>query len=165
MFEHLKQKNKMQKIIENPGLQHLAQRTLIYLDKTSIASFRFVNQDCKNIVDDPIFSLKKLSQLVDVPKDLIENWKKIVQKILGDDSVKQEITLELFKMYCTSDAKYPLDLSYKLAKAKSKPDLVTAILENADPQSYMIMPKPLYGNLRPIHLASAWLCASGKKLN
>ena len=67
----------MQKIIENPGLQHLAQRTLTYLDKTSIASFRFVNQDSKNIVDDPIFSLKKLSQLVDVPKDFIENWRKM----------------------------------------------------------------------------------------
>ena len=146
----------MQKIIKNPGLQHLAQRTLIYLDKTSMASFRFVNQDCKNIVDDPIFSLKKLSQLVDVPKDLIEIWKKIIQKCLGNDSVKQEITLELFHMYCTSETKYPLDLAYKLAKAKSKPDLVAAILENADPQSYMIVPESLYGNLRPIHLAAAF---------
>ena len=150
------QKNKMQKIIENPGLQHLAQRMLIYLDKTSIASFRFVNQDCKNIVDDPIFSLKKLSQLVDVPKDLIENWKKIIPKLLGNDSVKREITLDLFKMYCTSDAKYPLDLVYKLAKAKIKPDLVAAILESANPQSYMIVPEPLYGNLRPIHLAAGF---------
>ena len=86
----------MQKIIENPGLQHLAQRMLIYLDKTSIASFRFVNQDCKNIVDDPIFSLKKLSQLVDVPKDLIENWKKIIPKLLGNDSIQQEIGNHFF---------------------------------------------------------------------
>ena len=146
----------MQKIIENPGLQHLAQRMLIYLDKTSIASFRFVNQDCKNIVDDPIFSLKKLSQLSDVPKDLIENWKKIIPKLLGNDSVKQEITLDLFKMYCTSNAKYPLDLVYKLAKAKSKPDLVAAILENTNPKSYIIVPEPLYGNLRPIHLAAGF---------
>ena len=80
----------MENIIKNPGLQHLIRTTLNFLDKSSITSFRFVNQDCKNIVDDPIFSLKNLSQLVDVPKDLIEIWKKIIQKCLGDDSVKQE---------------------------------------------------------------------------
>ena len=101
----------MQKIIESPGLQHLAQKMLFYLDKSSIASFRSINQDCKIIVDDPMFSLKKLSQLEDIPKDLIENWKKIIQKLHDDnDDVKQEFTTELFKMYRTSDPKYPLEL-------------------------------------------------------
>ena len=146
----------MLKIIENPGLQHLAQRMLIYLDKGSIASFRFANQDCKNIIDDPMFSLKKLSQLEDVPKDLIQDWKKIIQKLHGNDDVKQVFTTELFKMYCKSDAKYPLELAYKLAESKDKPELVVAILENSNPKSYTIAPEIIYGNMRPIHIASAF---------
>ena len=145
----------MQNIIKNPGLQHIAQRMLIFLDKRSIVSFRSVNQDCKNIVDDPMFSLKKLSQLEDVPRDLIGNWKKIIQKFHGNE-VRQEFTTELFKMYRISGPKYPLELAYKLAEAKDKPELVTAILENSDPKSYMIAPTPLYGNLRPIHLTAAF---------
>ena len=99
---------------------------LIYFNKSSIASFRFINQDCKNVIDDPIFSLKKLSQLVDIPRGLNENWKKIIQKLHGNDNVKQELTSALFKIYFTSDAKYPLYFSYKLAEAKNKPDLVVA---------------------------------------
>ena len=97
---------------------------LIYFNKSSIASFRFINQDCKNVIDDPIFSLKKLSQLVDIPRGL--NEKKIIQKLHGNDNVKQELTSALFKMYFTSDVKYPLDFSCKLAEAKNKPDLVVA---------------------------------------
>ena len=65
----------MQNIIENPGLQHLAETMLTFLDKSSIASFQLVNRDCKNIVDDPLFSLKKLAQLDNVSKDMNENWK------------------------------------------------------------------------------------------
>ena len=87
---------------------------------------------------------------------MIENWKKIIQKLLATDEVKQEFTSELFKMYGESDAKYPLQLAYKLADAKDKPDLVVVILENSDPQSYMIAPEPLYGNLRAIHIAAAF---------
>ena len=67
---------------------------LIYFNKSSIASFRFINQDCKNVIDDPIFSLKKLSQLVDIPRGL--NEKKIIQKLHGNDNVKQELTSALF---------------------------------------------------------------------
>ena len=63
---------------------------------------------------------------MDIPRGLNENWKKIIQKLHGNDNVKQELTSALFKMYFTSDAKYPLDFSYKLAEAKNKPDLVVA---------------------------------------
>ena len=117
----------MEDIIRTPGLQHIIQTTLTFLDKNDIASFRMVNQDCQNIVDDPLFSLKKLSQLEDIPKDLIENWKMIIKNIQHNAvEIKKEITKELFKMFCTTDARYPLKLTYKLAETKSNPDLVTA---------------------------------------
>ena len=122
----------MEDIVKNPGLQHIIKTTLTFLDKSDIASFRLVNQHCKNIVDDPIFSLKKLSQLKDVPKDLIENWKKIIQNLqhANNAEIRQMIVMELVKMFCTTDAKYPLELAYKLAETKCNPDLVMAILEN-----------------------------------
>ena len=59
----------MEYIVKNPGLQHIMKTTLTFLD----TSFRLVNQDCKKIVDDQIFLLKILSQLRDIPKDLIRN--------------------------------------------------------------------------------------------
>ena len=81
----------MEDIVENPGLQHIIKTTLTFLDKSDIASFRLVNQYCKNIVDDPIFSLKKLSQLKDLPKDLIKSWMKNNPKsstCLGQDQAR-----------------------------------------------------------------------------
>ena len=132
----------MENIVKNPRLQHIIKTTLTFLDKSDIASFRLVNQDCKNIVDDPIFSLKKLSQLKNVPTDLIENWRKIIQNIKhAADEIKQEIATELIKMFSTTGARYPLELAYKLAETKSNPDLVTAILENSDPKSYVKAPR------------------------
>ena len=122
----------MENILINPGLQHIIKSSLIFLEKSDILSFRLVNQDCKNIVDDPIFSLKKLSQLKDVPKDLIKSWKKIIQNLqhANNAKIRQIIVKELVKMFCTTNAKYPLELAYKLAETKCNPDLVMAILEN-----------------------------------
>ena len=89
----------MEDILKNPGLQHIIKTTLTFLDKSDIASFRLVNQYCKNIVNDPIFFLKKLSQLKDIPKDLIENWMKTIQNLHHvSDKIKQEIANELIKI-------------------------------------------------------------------
>ena len=122
----------MESIVKNPGLQHIITTMLTFLDKSDIASFRLVNQDCKNIVADPIFSLKILSLLKDVPKDLIKSWKKIIQKLqhANNAKIRQIIVKELVKMFSTTNAKYPLELAYKLAETKCNPDLVMAILEN-----------------------------------
>ena len=98
----------MEDFVKNPGLQHIIKTSLTCLDKNDLASFRMVNQDCQNIVDDPIFFLKRLSQLKDVSKDLIENWKKIIKNLRHDsDEIKKEITKALFQMFCTTDAKWP----------------------------------------------------------
>ena len=114
----------MQNIIENPGLQHIVRNSLSCLDKKSITSFRLLNQDCKTIVDDSLFSLKKLSQIQNVPKDLIDDWKKIIRKLYyarASKELKQEFSSEFYKMYGKSEAKYPLELAYKLAETKTKP--------------------------------------------
>ena len=147
----------MEDIVKNPGLQHIITTSLIFLEKNDIASFRLVNQDCKNNVDDPIFFLKKLSQVADVPKHLIETWKKIIQNPQhATFEIKQKIAMELMKMFSTNLAKSPLELAYKLAESKSNPDLVKTILEISDPKSYVKAPKTLIGNLRPIHIAACF---------
>ena len=97
----------MQNIIEIPGLQHIVRNSLSCLDKKSITSFRLLNQDCKTIVDDSLFSLKKLSQLQNVPKDLIDDWEKIIRKLYyarASKELKQEFSSEFYKMYCKSEA-------------------------------------------------------------
>ena len=85
----------MEDIVKNPGLQHIVKTSLTCLGKNDLASFPMVNQDCQNIVDDPIFFLKKLSQLKDISKDLIDNWKKIIKNLQHDsEEMKKEITKE-----------------------------------------------------------------------
>ena len=106
----------MEKIVKNPGLQLIIQNILSCLNKNSIASFRLVNQDCRNIEDNPILYLKKVSQLEAVPKDLIEKWTKILQKLFNDIETKQAIAFELLKMYCTNNAKCPLELAYDIGE-------------------------------------------------
>ena len=139
----------MEDIVKSPGLQHIIKTTLTFLDKSDIASFRLVNQNCKSIVNDPIFFLKKLSQLKDTPKDLIENWMKTIQNLQNvSEEIKQEITNELIKMFFSTNAKYPLDLVYKLAETESNPELITAILEHSDPKSYVKATKNLIGNVK-----------------
>ena len=43
----------MEIIIQNQGLQHIVEKSLMCLDKKSINSFRLVNNDCKRITESP----------------------------------------------------------------------------------------------------------------
>ena len=70
--------NSMEDLLRNPGLQHIVEKSLKFLSHEDIASFRSLNQDCKNIVDCPGFYLMKLSHQENVPEDLIQEWKKLI---------------------------------------------------------------------------------------
>ena len=41
----------METIIQNQGLQHIVEKSLMCIDKNCINSFRLVNNDCKGIID------------------------------------------------------------------------------------------------------------------
>ena len=127
--------NKMESILQNPGLQHIVEKSLNYLDKKSIFQFRLVNSDCKRIADCPRLYLKKLSD--ENPSEaLIEEWEPYLEKIPSED-IKQRLTMELFKMYAQNCAKKPLELVDDLAIGKKKEDigLVTFIIGNSNPKS------------------------------
>ena len=87
--------------VQNPGLQHIIEKSLTFLDRESIAAFRSVNRDCRIITYCPTFYLKKLSQ-ENSSHELIENWKLLIQNI-QDEDIEQILAVELFKMYVTTD--------------------------------------------------------------
>ena len=55
----------METIIQNQGFQHIVEKSLMYLDKKSIISFRLVNNDSKRITESPrvlrVLKVRKLA--------------------------------------------------------------------------------------------------------
>ena len=46
-------------IINNPGLQHIIEKIFLNLDFADILACQLINKSCKEIVDNPMFWLKK----------------------------------------------------------------------------------------------------------
>ena len=168
--------NSMEGIIQNPGLQHIIENSLMCLDRKSIVAFQSVNQDCNSITDCPSFYLKKLSH-EETPTDLIENWEFLIKKI-PDEDVKQSIKMELRKMYFQKCAKRPLELVQEMAIALSVAQyegrqievdtkMLMFIIENSNPNWY-VMGKDFYagyGKFTLMHLAAfLGLSQSARKL-
>ena len=127
----------MEQIIQNPGLQHIVEKSLNYFDKKSIVQFRLVNEDCRRITDSPRLYLKKMSD-ENLSKGLIAKWEPLLKKISSED-IEQRITMELFKMYSEGDAKEPLELAQDLAIGKKVEDIqfITFIIGNSNPKSFV----------------------------
>ena len=49
----------MDQIIENPGFQHLTEKILLNLPFKDVISLQLVNKTLKEILDDPMFWIKK----------------------------------------------------------------------------------------------------------
>ena len=49
----------LEKIINSPGLQHIAEEIILNLDYNDIRTCKLVNSSCKDIVNKPMFWLKK----------------------------------------------------------------------------------------------------------
>ena len=142
-------------ILRNPGLQHIIEKSLKLLGHKDIATFRLLSQDCKNNVDCLNFYLMKLSHHENVPKDLIQEWKKIIEK-LNNDNVKHDLSMELFKMICQRLSKYPLKLAYDLSDEEKRLELAMFVIENSDKAIYVEAKDGETGNLSPIHLAAMY---------
>ena len=65
-------------IFNNPGLQHIAENIFGNLNYEDLEVCRTVNQSCKNILDEPIFWLKKFIRRGLSRKDQLD-WTKAVQ--------------------------------------------------------------------------------------
>ena len=53
----------MEKIISNPGLQHLAEKVFLNLDVGDLKICGEINQSCKQILENPMFWLGKFKYL------------------------------------------------------------------------------------------------------
>ena len=65
----------METIIQNQGLQHIVEKSLMYLDMKSINSFRLVNNDFKGITESPSFlRVLKVRKLASIIKGFLLNY-------------------------------------------------------------------------------------------
>ena len=155
-------------VTKTPGLQHLSEDIFKLLDKKSSLQCRLVNSFWKNVLEQPNFWLKKLSQedgkidmdqdqpdsdsdIIKVDSDRIAesqmlnnnvqtNWKMLAQ-CLVDDQFQQsyQFVLVLMKM---NEQKLiqPLEIVVKLQKSLKYSDLMKFILENEDIHSVGFTP-------------------------
>ena len=115
----------METIIHNQGLQHIVEKSLMYLDKKSINNFRFVNNDFKRITESPRvqrvlkgrlasvitgfwFNIANFDCQYDYEADLIRGtedialngeWKNRLFQFLHDQSLNQ-VKVDHFVLLC-----------------------------------------------------------------
>ena len=68
----------METITNNPGLQHIAENVFWDLDVKDLKICAQINQSCKQILDDAMFSLRKF---VCLSKTSQEEWVKLIQSV------------------------------------------------------------------------------------
>ena len=75
----------MEKIVSNPGLQHLAEKVFLNLDVEDLKICGQINQSCKQILEDAMFWLRKIGGL---SKESQKDWIKIIQSVKNSDNEK-----------------------------------------------------------------------------
>ena len=73
----------MEKIINNPGLQHLAENIFLNLNYEDLKKCQLINQSTKDILENPLFWIKKL-----IPKENQNDWIKAIQSAKKSDGAK-----------------------------------------------------------------------------
>ena len=72
--------NTMKSITKLPGLKHISEDIFKLLDEESLMDCRLVNNSWKEIVDQPMFNLKKLKlEYRDIPPSVHKSWKGLAQ--------------------------------------------------------------------------------------
>ena len=72
----------MEKIIRNPGLQHLAEEVFWNLNVEDLKVCAQINQSCKQILQNPLFCLRKFKNL---SKENKEDWINDIQSVNNSD--------------------------------------------------------------------------------
>ena len=75
----------MEKIISSTGLQHLVEKIFLDLDVEDLKISGQINQACKQILENPMFWLKKFRSL---SKDNLNNWIQVVKLAKNTDKEK-----------------------------------------------------------------------------
>ena len=154
----------MDQITKNIGLQHIAEEIFKHLDKENLMNCRKVSQSWKDILDGPMFLLKRIEN-TNIPTEIKKNWKMLIkelEKVENLDQTEFDFILEnIFEM----KPKNPLKIVLELAEAKKHPNLVTFMLEYMDQKASINAkvtfrqtwrePAWIFG-LTPIHIGSLY---------
>ena len=72
----------MEKIISNPGLQHLCEKVFLNLNVEDLKIYGQINQSCKQILEEPKFWLKKFKCLSEENQ---KDWIKAIKQVKSLD--------------------------------------------------------------------------------
>ena len=75
----------MEKMINIPGLQHLSEKVFLNLNVEDLKICAQINQSCKQILEKPIFWLRKFGHL---SKESQEEWIKVIKSVKNSDEEK-----------------------------------------------------------------------------
>ena len=79
----------MENFIANPGLQHLAENIFLNLDVEHLKICRLINQSCQQMLDNPMFWLRKFKGL---SKENRKDWIKVLKPIKNSEKEKAIIS-------------------------------------------------------------------------
>ena len=83
--EIMTKESPLEKILNTPGLIHLAENIFDNLDYKGLEVYRNINQSSQQILEDPMFWLKKFKQL---SKKNQNDWIKVIQSMKNSDKEK-----------------------------------------------------------------------------
>ena len=69
----------MENIIQNPGLQHITEMILLDLDFEDLQTCQPLSKSCQEIIEDPMFWLRKLRAQRGLSEKNYNDWAKAIQ--------------------------------------------------------------------------------------
>ena len=75
----------MENFINNPGLQHIAENVFLNLNHENLEKCRLVNESWKNILDNPMFWIKKFIRRGGLSKKNQIDWMAAIQITSNSD--------------------------------------------------------------------------------
>ena len=120
----------MEQITKNTGLQHIGEEVFKHLDKENLMNCRKVNQSWKNILEGPMFLLKRIDNS-NIQDDIKKNWKMLIKEHEKENLDQTDFDFFLENIFETKP-KNPLKLVLELAEAEKLPNLVKFMLEYMD---------------------------------
>ena len=121
----------MDQITKNKGLQHIAEEIFKHLDKENLMNCQKVSQSWKDILDGPMFLLKRIENS-NIPTKIKKNWTMLIKELEKVENLDQTEFDFILENILETKPKNPLKIVLELAEAKKHPNLVTFMLEYMD---------------------------------
>ena len=116
----------MEKIINNPGLQHLAEKVFLNLEQEDLEVCAMINQSSKQILDNPIFWLKKFVSK-GMSKKNETDWAKAIKSAKKSDKKKHFLAYLKWNLKTQEEVDFPfLPISNSVVQEKFRKQISEA---------------------------------------